>query len=89
MLEENSSAIIYKGVDKYGNVTVLYNNQFIEVNEKRIKLEIEAKDLYQEGYDLSQLFISFKDRKLEHDIERGSKKALKNIKKQFLNRTER
>lgn len=84
LLEENSSAIIYKGVDKYGNVTVLYNNQFIEVNEKRIKLEIEAKDLYPEGYDLGQLFSSFKDRKLEHDIERGSKKALKNIKKQFL-----
>ena len=30
---------------------------------------------------MNQLFVSFKERKLEKDIERGSKKALKKIRK--------
>lgn len=83
LLEENESGIVYKPMNKYGNVTVLYKDNFIEVNSKRIKLEIKAEELYPEGYDLNQIFISFKDRKLQHDIERGSKKALKNIKREF------
>lgn len=81
LLDKNESAIIYKGIDKFNNVTVLYNKEFIEVNYKRIKLELTAKELYPEGYDLNQLFISFKERKLERDIERGSKKVLKRILK--------
>ena len=83
LLEENESGIVYKPMNKYGNVTVLYKDNFIEVNSKRIKLEIKAEELYPEGYDFNQIFISFKDRKLQHDIERGSKKALKKIKKEF------
>lgn len=79
LLDKNENAIIYKGIDRFNNVTVLYNKEFIEVNYKRIKLEFTAKELYPEGYDLNQLFISFKERKLERDIERGSKKALKNL----------
>ncbi|PPK45968.1 hypothetical protein BD821_11850 [Clostridium algidicarnis DSM 15099] len=63
-------------------MTILYNKEFIEVNYKRIKLELKASELYPEGYDLNQLFISYKERKLEKDIERGSKKALKEIKKE-------
>lgn len=82
LLDRNESAIIYKGIDKFNNVTVLYNKEFIEVNYKRIRLEIAAKELYPEGYDLNQLFTSYKERKLERDIERGSKKALKRIKKE-------
>lgn len=82
LLDKNESAIIYKGIDRFNNVTVLYNKEFIEVNYKRIKLEVYAKELYPEGYDLNQLFISFKERKLERDIERGSKKVLKRIKKE-------
>lgn len=81
LLDKNESAIIYKGIDRFNNVTVLYNKEFIEVNYKRIKLELTAKELYPQGYDLNQLFISFKERKLERDIERGSKKVLKRILK--------
>jgi uncharacterized protein (UPF0248 family) len=81
LLDKNQSAIVYKEIDKLNNVTVLYNNEFIEVNYKRIKLDIKASELYPDGYDLNQLFVSFKERKLERDIERGSKKALKEIKK--------
>ncbi|ENK1243744.1 endonuclease MutS2 [Clostridium botulinum] len=84
LLENNESAIVYKEIDRLNNVTVLYNKEFIEVNYKRIKLELKADDLYPEGYDLNQLFISFRERKLEKDIKRGSKKALKRIKKEAL-----
>ena len=84
LLENNESAIVYKERDKLNNVTVLYNKEFIEVNYKRIKLEIKASELYPEGYDLNQLFVNYKERKLERDIERGSKKALKRLQKESL-----
>ncbi|KGO13630.1 mannonate oxidoreductase [Clostridium botulinum] len=84
LLQNNESAIVYKERDRLNNVTILYNKEFIDVNYKRIKLELKASELYPEGYDLNQLFISYKERKLEKDIKRGSKKALKRIKKETL-----
>ena len=82
-LDKNESAIIYKGLDMNNNVTIFYNKEFIEVNYRRVKLEFRATELYPEGYDLNQIFVSFKERKLERDIERGSKKALKKIRKSW------
>lgn len=82
-LDKNESAIVYKERDLYNNITIFYNKEFIEVNYKRVKLEIKASELYPEGYDLNQIFVSFKERKMERDIERGSKKALKEIKKSW------
>lgn len=81
LLDKNESAIVYEGVNRFNNVIVLYNKEFIEVNCKRIKLEFTAAELYPDGYDLNQLFTSYKERKLERDIERGSKKALKILRK--------
>ena len=82
-LDKNESAIIYKGLDMNNNVTIFYNREFIEVNYRRVKLEFRATELYPEGYDMNQIFVSFKERKLERDIERGSKKALKKIRKSW------
>ena len=48
LLDKNDSAIIYKGRDEFNNVVVLYNKDFIEVNYKRIKLELKAEELYPE-----------------------------------------
>ena len=84
LLDKNDSAIIYKGRDEFNNVVVLYDKEFIEVNYKRVKIELKAEELYPEGYVLNQLFVSYKDRKLERDIERGSKKALKKLRKEGL-----
>lgn len=81
LLDKNESAIVYKEINELNNIVVLYKNNFIEVNYKRMKLDVKASELYPEGYDLSQLFTSYKERKLEHDISRGSKKALKKIRK--------
>ncbi len=83
-LDRNESAIVYKEKDKYNNVTILFNKEFIQVNYKKLKLEIKASELYPEGYDLNQLFIDYKERKLNKDIDRGSKKALKKVKKGHL-----
>ncbi|WP_238883503.1 endonuclease MutS2 [Clostridium sp. YIM B02551] len=83
LLEKNDYGIVYKTADKLNNLVVLYKGSFIEVNDKRIKLELKAKELYPEDYDMDSLFRSYKERKLERDIERGSKKALKKIQKEI------
>ncbi|GAA0077440.1 endonuclease MutS2 [Clostridium sp. CTA-5] len=83
-LDKNESAIVYKEKDIYNNVIILFDKEFVNVNYKRLKLELKASELYPEGYDLNQLFVSFKERKLERDIERGSKKVLKELKKNHL-----
>lgn len=83
LLDKNDFAIIYKPVDKFNNVEVLYKDTFLEVNVKKIKLHIKANQLYPQGYDMDSLFIDYKDRKLEKDIKRGSKKALKQIQKEI------
>ena len=67
-------------------MTVFYNKEFVKVNVSRLKLELKATELYPEGYDLNSLFVSYRERKLERDIERGSKKALKKIQKEMRNR---
>ena len=53
----------------------------MRVHVKRIALEMQAKDLYPAGYDLETLFVDHQTRKMQHDLERGSKKALREIAK--------
>lgn len=83
LLDHDDIGIVYKEKDEYHNVTVFYRNQFIEVNEKRLVLDLKAAELYPEGYDVDTLFIDYKTRKRNHDIERGSKKALRNVNKEI------
>ena len=81
LLDFDDFAIVHKPMDKLNNVEVFYKNEFISINAKRLKLQLKAEDLYPKDYDLNSLFISFEKRKLEKDIKRGSKKALKKIQK--------
>lgn len=83
VLDHDDFGIIYKEKDSFYNVVVYYKGEFIEVNVKRIILEVAAKELYPEGYDLNTLFVDYKERKMQHDIERGSKKALRKIEKEI------
>ncbi|HDR6288039.1 endonuclease MutS2 [Bacillus cereus] len=83
LLDYDNFGIIYKEKDNFYNVVVYYNGEFVEVNVKRITLEVAAKELYPEGYDLNTLFVDYKERKMQHDIERGSKKALRKIQKEI------
>jgi dsDNA-specific endonuclease/ATPase MutS2 len=75
------SAIVYKEKDKYNNIIVLHDKEFKTFNEKQLKLECTAKELYPDGYDLNTLFVGYRERKVEKDIRRGSKKMLKKIRK--------
>lgn len=86
LLDKNDSALVYKEIDKFNNIVVLYNGEFMEVNYKRVSLEFTAEQLYPKDYDLNTLFTSFEERKLQHDIERGSKKALKRLQKEAKNK---
>nr|WP_312576186.1 endonuclease MutS2 [Sedimentibacter sp.] len=81
LTEYNDSGLVYKPKNEYNNVTVLYDDKFIEVNVRQIRLEFKACELYPDNYDLNSLFTSFAERKLEKDIIRGSKKALKKLQK--------
>lgn len=83
LLDYDEFGIVYQEKDNFSNIVVFYNGQFIEVNVKRISLEVKAKELYPEGYDLDTLFVDYKERKMQHDIERGSKKALRKIQKEI------
>lgn len=82
LLEENQPALIYTAPDQYHKVTVFYQDEFIEVHVRRIALDQKARDLYPEGYNLDNLFIDYQSRKFNHDIERGSKKAIKKLEKE-------
>jgi DNA mismatch repair protein MutS2 len=85
-MEYMDFAIVYKAIDSFNNITVLYKDDFVEVNEKRLKLELKAEELYPEDYDFNVLFVDYQKRKLERDLERGSKKALKMIQKEIRDR---
>lgn len=78
--EIKKDALIYLD-DKTSELTVFLDGEQMKVLRKRVTLMQSASDLYPEGYDLNQLFTSYSDRKLEHDLNRGSKKALKALNK--------
>ncbi|ONI41970.1 mannonate oxidoreductase [Candidatus Epulonipiscium fishelsonii] len=82
LADKEQEAIVYEGQDDKRNVKVLFEGEIIDIFEKRVKLLIPATKLYPPDYDLNSLFVSFKERKLEKDIIRGSKKALKAIEKE-------
>lgn len=79
--EYKDYGIVYKVADEHNNLEILYKEEFIKVHQNKVKLEIRAAELYPADYDLNTLFTSFKERKLEKDIKRGSKKTLKKIRK--------
>lgn len=83
LLDFDENAIVYKPRNKYSILTVFFRKEFIEVPVNRVILEIRAEELYPEDYDMNSLFVEFKERKLEKDIKRGSKKALKIIQKEI------
>lgn len=83
LLDYDDVGIVYEEMDNFYNVVVFYEREFIKVNVKRLALELPATELYPEGYDVETLFVDYKERKLQHDLERGSKKALRKIQKEI------
>lgn len=81
LTEHDDFGIVYEKKDNLNNVLVFYKNEIVKVNAKRVELEGKATDLYPAGYDLNSLFVSYEERKFQHDMQRGSKKALKKVSK--------
>ena len=85
LLDRNESAIVYRGLDSFNNLIVFVQGTMLEVHYKRVALELQASELYPEGYDLNMLFTNYQERKFQHDMQRGSKKALRKVQKEMRN----
>lgn len=88
LISQDDYAIVFEPKDKFNNIKLFYKGEILEVNIKRIELDIKASQLYPEGYDINTLFTNYQERKLQHDLERGSKKALRKVQKEIRNRNQ-
>jgi dsDNA-specific endonuclease/ATPase MutS2 len=81
--ETHIAKIVYKhDIDKR-TVTLFKDGDYEEVAEKRVSLDRRREELYPVGYDLTQLFVSFKERKLEKDIKKGRFKNMRELKERI------
>lgn len=78
-----AEVLVYRTDDFTGKVTVFHNEEMIEVEPSDLVLVFSRETLYPIGYDMDQLFRTFKDRKLERDIEKGRFKNLKDLKERM------
>lgn len=62
--------IIYKGPDENGNYIIQVKGEKIQVNYKRLKLNIPASELYPPDYDFNIIFESKQNRKILNQMEK-------------------
>lgn len=60
---------------------VYLKDSLVRIPLRRIQLVTSYQELYPADYDLDSLFIDFQQRKFQRDIDRGSKKAQKQLRK--------
>lgn len=89
LLEQQQSALIYQEIPFSEQVSVFFEDKLIEVPKRRIKLEFRATELYPADYDVETLFEDFQTRKERRDIDRGSKKAQRKLRKAAKERQQR
>jgi DNA mismatch repair protein MutS2 len=70
VLSTGDLGVIFKGPDSQGNYLVQIRERKIEVNYKRLKLNLPASELYPEDYDFSIIFESKEHRKLLNRMEK-------------------
>ena len=85
LTESQQKGLVYEdnGSD---NVYVYFNKEVVEVPRQRVQLLTSANELYPEGYDLDILFTEYQTRKTRRDLDRGSKKAQKQLDKEMKER---
>lgn len=81
--ETGKYGIVFEHITEENRVVVFINGEYQDFRDNRITLDKRREVLYPEDYDLDQLFISFKRRKLEKDIKRGGFKNLDELKERF------
>ena len=74
--------LFYQNSDRANQITIFVNKTFETVPIKGATLVRKAEELYPAGYNLDLLFVqNWQDYKLKKDLDRGSKKAWKKLKK--------
>jgi len=68
VMPEETIGIVVKAADNQGNVLVQVKKEKLLVNHKRLKLKVEAEELYPEDYDFSILFDTVENRKARHKM---------------------
>jgi len=81
--ETGNHALVYEHKVDESIVVVFKDGKYDNVPEKRITLDKTMDVLYPVGYNLDQLFTSFKSRKLEKDIKKGRFKNMKDLKERI------
>jgi len=84
--DKKKSALVYETIEMSDEIVIFIEDEKIRVHKRQLKLEQSAKDLYPPNYDLETLFEDFHDRKKIRDLERGSKKAHKQLRKEMQER---
>lgn len=84
--ERKKSTLVYETSEMSDEIVIFTEDKKIRVHKRQLKLEQSAKDLYPPNYDLETLFEDFHDRKKIRDLERGSKKAHKQLRKEMQER---
>ncbi|WP_207694870.1 DNA mismatch repair protein MutS2 [Enterococcus sp. DIV0212c] len=84
--EKKKIGLVYESVEMTDDVIIYVDNEKITVHKRQLKLDRSAKELYPPNYDLDSLFEHYHDRKRNRDLERGSKKAHKKLRKEMQER---
>lgn len=87
LLDSQEYGLVYEVPAMSPYVVVSVDGRQREVLKKRLRLDLAAKDLYPEGYDLDLLFMDHESYKMNRDLLRGSKKAYKALKKKAKERS--
>ncbi len=78
----HQEVLFYENADIANQIVVFVNRTFETVPLKGAKLVRKAEELYPAGYNLDLLFVQdWQEYKLNKDLDRGSKKAWKKLKK--------
>lgn len=70
MLPDGKTGIVYRKMDEKGMLGIQIPGKKIQLNYKRVKLQVRAEALYPEDYDFSIVFDSVENRKARHTMER-------------------
>ena len=70
ILPEKKIGIVCVPINEKGVLRVQLPNKKIWINHKRVKLHVDAKELYPEDYDFSIVFDTVENRKKRHDMQR-------------------
>ena len=83
MVQTGEEAIVYEYDQFADKVTIFKNEEYSKVNRNQIRIIFKSEVLYPDGYDMSQLFTKFRERKLERDIQKGRVNKVSDINRKI------